>query len=96
MYTFVCQLTAESKMFHVSHISRSASGVVMIIEVFCLHHVYFIADSLGRKCTTNRDCAVTPSGQATRCFSGVCLCETGYRPTAEKRECIPEGEQQLE
>jgi len=64
----------------------------MIIEVSCSHHIYFITDGLGRKCNTSRDCAVTPSGQTTRCLSGVCLCESGYRPTAEKRECVPEGE----
>jgi len=68
----------------------------MIIEVSCLYHICFITEGLGSKCNTNLDCAVTPSGQVTRCLSGVCLCKSGYRPTAEKLECIPEGEQQLE
>ena len=67
-----------------------------MIELSCIHHISIITVGLGEKCNTSRDCAMTPSYQATQCLNGVCLCESGYRPTAEKRECVPEGEQQLE
>ncbi|GFG39068.1 hypothetical protein Cfor_11991 [Coptotermes formosanus] len=45
--------------------------------------------ALGGKCNTSGDCAMTPSGQTTRCLDGVCWCKGGYRPTAEKQDCVP-------